>query len=164
MKKETYLRLSEFIRSSGKREKIVQWLNRWITRLVSVLYVGLLVMLAVRSDSRIWRAIAVPGLGVLIVTVMRKWIGARRPYEIWQIRPLIEKDTVRKSFPSRHVFSVYVIGMLGVWIQPEVGVILFLLGIGLAGIRVISGVHFIRDVLAGAAFGISCGWIGFYLI
>ena len=38
------------------------------------------------------------------------------------------------------------------------------LGVLIALIRVIGGVHFPRDVLSGAVLGAACGAVGFWLI
>ena len=78
--------------------------------------------------------------------------------------PVIEKDTSGKSFPSRHVFSVFIIAMTIFYQHSGPGVILGLVGVGLAAIRVVGGVHEPKDVIVGALAGILCGVIGFYLI
>ena len=76
---------------------------------------------------------------------------------MYDILPLIPRDGQGQSFPSRHVFSIFLIGTLwcGVWLP--VGILLILFGILLACIRVAAGVHFPKDVLWGAIFGIICG-------
>ena len=43
------------------------------------------------------------------------------------------------------------------------GILFLILGVLLAVIRVIGGVHFPRDVAAGAAIGILVGILGFYI-
>ena len=44
-----------------------------------------------------------------------------RPYQTWAIQPLIKKDSLGKSFPSRHVFSATVIAMLALTLNPWLG-------------------------------------------
>ena len=44
------------------------------------------------------------------------------------------------------------------------GPVILMLGVALAAIRVIAGVHFPRDVIAGALAGILLGYVGFWLI
>ena len=77
---------------------------------------------------------------------------------------MIKKDTRGKSFPSRHVFSAFIIAMTVFYFMPACGVILLALGIVMALARVAGGVHFVKDVAAGALMGIGCGIIGFYII
>ena len=48
--------------------------------------------------------------------------------------------------------------MSGAGLLPGLG------GVLLAVVRVVGGVHFPRDVLCGAAIGILCGAVGFFLL
>jgi membrane-associated phospholipid phosphatase len=98
------------------------------------------------------------------VTLFRKACHAKRPYEVWDVKPLIPKDTKEKSFPSRHVFSIYMIAMAAGYVNVWLALILAVAGVFLAAARVIARVHFVKDVVAGAAIAVILGWIGFYLI
>ena len=101
----------------------------------------------------------------VILSALRKGINAPRPYEVYETSPLIPKNTKGKSFPSRHVFSIFIIGMTFYYCcpAPELGIVILILGIFLAILRVVSGVHFIKDVVAGALLGILMAELGFYL-
>ena len=44
------------------------------------------------------------------------------------------------------------------------GVLLLLLGIDMMFIRVVGGVHYPQDVVAGAVCGILAGVLGFYIL
>ena len=111
-------------------------------------------------------ALFVPGISFVLVSVFRRILNAPRPYEVFDGVPVIAKDTLGKSFPSRHAFSIFIIGMAFcaccplTWAGPAV----LVLGVALAAIRVIAGVHFPRDVIAGALTGILLGYVGFWLI
>ena len=106
----------------------------------------------------------VPGLAFAAVSVFRRLYDAPRPYEQLAIEPLIPKDTKGKSFPSRHVFSVYMIAMAWLPFNTIVGVVLLLLGLDMMCMRVLGGVHYPQDVLAGAACGVLAGIVGFYIV
>ena len=65
--------------------------------------------------------------------------------------------------PSRHVFSAFIIGMAFLCIgEIPLGIIVFVCGLIIAIVRVISGVHFPKDVIVGALVGILCGVVGFF--
>lgn len=121
-------------------------------------------MLAVQRDQRLIRAVLVPLISFAAVTLFRSLCNCRRPYEVWDTPPLIPKETKGNSFPSRHVFSIYIIAMAVLWICAPAGVAILAAGVFLAAVRVTARVHFLRDVAAGAALGIGLGWIGFFLI
>ena len=83
---------------------------------------------------------------------------------VFEAAPVIEKDTKGKSFPSRHVFSAFIIAFTAGCYNPAAGGALAVCGTLLAVTRVLGGVHFIRDVAAGAAAGIGLGLAGFILL
>ena len=76
---------------------------------------------------------------------------------------LFEKNKKGESMPSRHVFSAFIIGMAFFYIgEIPLGIIVFVCGLIIAIVRVISGVHFPKDVIVGALVGILCGVVGFF--
>ncbi len=163
MTRQQYERLSAPFRGE-KRERMFNSANRFLTYFCYVLYPVLLIYLAVRLDMRFWKALLVPGISFVLLSLARKKLNFLRPYEVLEIHPIIKKDTKGKSMPSRHVFSMFVIAATYLWILPPVGILLLVLGALLACVRVVGGVHFPRDVLAGAAAGLLAGLIGYVLI
>lgn len=105
----------------------------------------------------------VPAVSFAAVSAFRARHNAPRPYEVLDISPLIRKETKGKSFPSRHVFSIFIIGMTFFYIARPAGLFFFSLGIALGYARVVGGVHFPKDVAAGAALGMLCGLLYFAL-
>ena len=91
-------------------------------------------------------------------------INAPRPYEKFDMPPVIEKDTKGKSFPSRHVFSVFIIAFTIFVSHTGAGIMIALIGVAIAIIRVVGGVHEPRDVIAGAIAGIVAGIVGFWIL
>jgi membrane-associated phospholipid phosphatase len=49
-------------------------------------------------------------------------------------------------------------------VLPILSSVLLILGIALAASRVLLGIHFLRDVIAGAAIGIASGGIGLLVL
>ena len=164
MTKEQYIKITAPMRQDEKKTKCIVTLNKILTGVVFLAYPLYLVILCIQMDSKLFRAIFVPAISFVAVTVFRKIINAPRPYEKFEIPPVIAKDTKGKSFPSRHVFSVFMIAMTIFYSYPGLGILTGLLGVGMALIRVYGGVHEPRDVVAGAVVGILCGVVGFYII
>ena len=163
MTRENYLKITGVIREHPKRIRLIHFLNRLLTGFVFTLYPVFVLLLFVRQDPFLLRAILVPAVSFALVTVFRRLINAPRPYEKFDTPPVLEKDTSGKSFPSRHVFSVFIIAMTVFYLHADAGILLGILGVILGLIRVIGGVHEPKDVLAGAVIGIFCGVIGFYV-
>ena len=146
MTKEQYIKITEPLRSNQERAKRVTSLNHMLTALVFCVYP------------------LVPAVSFVGLSIVRKIINAPRPYEKFDMSPVLEKDTKGKSFPSRHVFSVFIIAMTIFYEHPGAGVLLGIIGLLLGIVRVLVGVHEPKDIAAGALAGIVCGIVGYYVI
>ncbi|MDO4458816.1 MAG: phosphatase PAP2 family protein [Clostridia bacterium] len=164
MTKETYERISAPLRENERAAESLLRLNQIMTYMGFILYPVLIVMEFVAYKSLCVRSLITAGVPFVLVSVFRYIFNQPRPYEALDIVPLIEKDTKGKSFPSRHVFSIFVIAMCWFKVSPVVGIFLFVGGVFMAVMRVIGGVHYPRDVIAGALIGIISGVIGMYII
>lgn len=164
MTKEQYEAMSRPFRGRPMAVKGLKAANRCLTLSCYLLYPSLLLWALVTRDPRLLRLVLVPAVSFGAVSVFRRLWNSPRPYEALKIVPLIPRDKRGESFPSRHVFSVFLIAMTWGWVCPPVGWLLGAVGVLLAYIRVVAGIHFPRDVVAGALLGILCGWVGFYLI
>ncbi len=164
MTKEQYQNLTEFLRKNDKKKNAVVWLNRILTTIVFVTYPLYLLFLLWKKEVWLAQAIIVPLDSFFTVSFVRYLINAKRPYEKFDLPPVLEKDTKGKSFPSRHVFSVFIIAMTVFYTFPWAGIALMVIGVLLGVIRVVGGVHEPKDVVAGALVGVLCGLIGYYWI
>ncbi|PWL73183.1 MAG: phosphatase PAP2 family protein [Clostridiales bacterium] len=125
-----------------------------------LLYAGypvLLLVLALSRDIRFWKVLWIPAAVFVLVTVLRKVINARRPYEVLEIEPLVHKEKKSESFPSRHVASAVILAVAFWYICPPAGIAAGLIALLLAVLRPIAGVHFPRDVLAAAVISLALG-------
>lgn len=163
MNKKTYEKITRPIVKYRYGVRILKLINNLITGLVYGLYPALLIYLAFNRDIRFWKVFIVPAISFNIVTIFRRYNNSPRPYEILDIKPIIKKDTKGKSFPSRHVFSIFVIATSFYYINPPIGMALMAGGMILALIRVLAGVHFPRDVVVGALLGVLCAVVGFWV-
>ena len=169
MKKETYIKMTQPFRGNAKAGRAIHIINKILTYSVFIAYPIFLLYLLFQRNPILGRAIMVPLDSFIIVSVFRHIVNRKRPYEYFGVKPVIDKDTKGKSFPSRHVFSAFVISMTFIfcssmsWQWIVISTVLFLISTGIAIIRVVSGVHYISDVIAGAIVGIAAGLIGFMI-
>jgi membrane-associated phospholipid phosphatase len=99
-------------------------------------------------------------LPFVILSLLRRVINAPRPYELYEFFEAPPKRKKGKSFPSRHAFSIFAIGTLCLFVNPLLGALTLALGILMCIFRVLLGIHFVRDVVAGAIVGVACSLIG----
>ena len=98
----------------------------------------------------------------LLITIIRRLINAPRPYELYDFYKIKPKEKSGRSFPSRHVFSAFVIGTTSLIYTLELGFLVLIFAALMAAARVLLGIHFIRDVVAGAVIGAISGAIGIF--
>lgn len=158
MQKETYEKIFQMIGSDQDNTAVWRVMGKVITLCTAICYAATILGRIFLSQ---WRELAVlvlvPALSFVAVSIFRNVHNAKRPYELYGFEPLIPKKTLGKSFPSRHVFSIFVIAVTVGHYYPEACIGLGLAGIMLGVLRVISGVHFPKDVVAGGAAGIFFG-------
>lgn len=133
---------------------------------VYLVYGAVLAVTLWQRNGQFWRVLAVPAAVYVLGTLLRAAINRPRPYEALNFTPLFPKDTKGQSMPSRHCFSAAAIAGTAWYVLPPLGAVLAVLGVLIAISRVVTGVHYISDVLAGLAFGsvfAVLGWNAFVL-
>ena len=164
MTESGYLGFMESIRRTRYGVRLLRIMDKLIVLVTFVSYGLFLLCLFLGNNKELVPAILVPAVSFLILTAIRSRINAPRPYEVYGFEPVIEKDTMGRSFPSRHVFSIFCIAGVMFLNDAFVAMPMFLLGVLLAILRVLGGVHFIKDVVAGALCGILFALVGDYLM
>lgn len=108
--------------------------------------------------------IVICGVPFIAVSVFRRVLNAPRPYEVYQFfGEELPKNKKGCSFPSRHAFSAFVIGTLAAFTSLPLGIALLIFAVAMSSARVLLGVHFIRDVVAGGAIGALSAVIGWLI-
>ena len=143
--------------------QLMRIFNRMMTVLMPVAYLALLgtSLISKGTGQALYTYILVPAFGFVLLTLVRKWINQPRPYETWEIVPLLDKDSSGNSMPSRHVFSATIISVACLHASLPVGLVLLVLSAFLGFVRVLGGVHYPKDVLVGYACGLLLGILFF---
>ena len=102
--------------------------------------------------------------GFLLVSAAREVLDAPRPYEVYGFFEIFPKKKKGKSFPSRHAYSAFVIATLSFAVGTLIGIGLTLFALIMCVCRALLGIHFIRDLIAGALIGVISGLIALLLI
>ncbi len=132
--------------------------------IISVISYVLLLYLKVRSG---WmdaaKFVTVSAVPFVLVSVIRRAIDAPRPYELYDFYEVKPKGKAGSSFPSRHVFSAFMIAVLALPVSLPLSAALLAVSLSLAAARAALGIHFIRDVAAGALIGVLSGILAIIL-
>ena len=145
-------------------KKFLIYSDKILTSITYAAYVVLLVYVVVRFGfgKEILKALLIPATGFALETFIRDRLNFERPYERTGVPPIIPKQTKGHSFPSRHAFSVTMIAMMSVFYLPYLGIVMLCVAAFLCVVRVKGGVHFARDVIAGAA--LAAGYAALFMM
>ena len=143
--------------------RLLRAFNRFMTVVMPMIYLTLLATTYLQQGlgKQVLIYVFIPASGFVILSLLRKKINAPRPYEEWDIKPLLDRDSPGQSMPSRHVFSATIISMACLHASLSVGVILLVLSALLGLVRVLGGVHFPKDVVVGYICGLVWGVLFF---
>lgn len=144
----------------------VRMLFRTVSRLGDGVFWYTLMILLLALDGF---AALIPVVHMLLAggtcTLIYKWLKKRisrpRPY---QVNPDIECITApldRFSFPSGHTLHAVAFSMVAVAYYPELGWMVFPFTFLVAISRMVLGLHYPSDVIAGASIGASIAWLSF---
>ena len=143
--------------------RLLRAFNRFMTIVMPMIYLTLLATTYLQQGlgKQVGIYLFIPASGFVILSFLRKKINAPRPYEEWDIKPLLDRDSPGQSMPSRHVFSATIISMACLHASLTMGMICLTLSAFLGLVRVLGGVHFPKDVVAGYICGLVWGVIFF---
>ena len=137
--------------------------NRFMTVVMPMIYLTLLTTIYFQEGfgKQALFYVFIPASGFVILSFLRKKINTPRPYEKWDIKPLLDRDSPGQSMPSRHVFSATIISMACLHASLTMGMICLTLSAFLGLVRVLGGVHYPKDVVVGYICGLVWGVIFF---
>ena len=143
--------------------RLLRTFNRFMTVVMPMIYLTLLATTYLQQGlgKQVLIYVFIPASGFVILSFLRKKINAPRPYEEWDIKPLLDRDSPGQSMPSRHVFSATIISMACLHASLTMGMICLTLSAFLGLVRVLGGVHFPKDVVVGYICGLVWGVLFF---
>ena len=142
---------------------LLRTFNRFMTVVMPMIYLTLLATTYLQQGlgKQVGIYLFIPASGFVILSFLRKKINSPRPYEVWEIVPLLDRDSPGQSMPSRHVFSATIISMACLHASLTMGMICLILSAFLGLVRVLGGVHYPKDVVVGYICGLVWGVIFF---
>ena len=160
---EWYDHIAGKIENSPIFLRLLRTFNRFMTVVMPIVYLTLLTTIYFREGfgKQVLIYVFIPASGFVILSFLRKKINAPRPYEVWEIIPLLDRDSPGQSMPSRHVFSATIISMACLHASLTMGMICLTLSAFLGLVRVLGGVHYPKDVVVGYICALVWGVIFF---
>ena len=149
-----------------------RWLRLWMVWATRAgdgwLWGAIGLAIALFGDADRWRAIeagaAAATVGILLFECLKRLANRRRPCELephcWA--ELLPPD--RFSFPSGHSLTAFAVCVSLSSFLPSLAAVLFFSAASVAASRILLGMHFLSDVLAGSVLGAMLGYVAFLLL
>lgn len=160
---EWYDHIAGKIKNNPLFLRLLRAFNRFMTVVMPIVYLTLLAITYLQQGlgKQVGIYLFIPASGFVILSFLRKKINAPRPYDVWEIVPLLDRDSPGQSMPSRHVFSASIISMACLHASITIGMVCLTLSALLGLARVLGGVHYPKDVVVGYICGLVWGVILF---
>ena len=162
--RKLYEKTMKFFSGNKYYKLTLAFIYKFLPLVLFVAYPILIIYVFFTQRSEIFKVVLVPLSVLVFVSVFRKLLNKKRPYEVYGIPSVFNKQTKGESMPSRHTASAFIIAMTFLYIDFDLGVTALSMATLIALSRVLAGAHFIRDVLVGMAISILVGTIFLFLL
>lgn len=147
------------------RWRAPRWVRFWMILATRMgdgwLWYGLGIMLLIDGGTQRFAAVGAAGsagiLGIFVFKGLKKLSQRPRPCQLephcWS--KVLPPD--RFSFPSGHTMTAFSIALVVSYFYPALKGPLFFLAVSIAVSRIVLGMHFLSDVLAGMVLGVVLG-------
>lgn len=98
-------------------------------------------------------------VGAAVFLALKQRIGRKRPCELGRVCWVSLLPPDRFSFPSGHTITAFAVVTPLISFYPSLIVVLLFCALSVAASRIVLGMHFLSDVLAGCAIGCGLGYI-----
>ena len=145
---------------------LARFFSEYLVYILPLTIVGYIFMTEKKPFKKIFYITLVVVLAVLLVDyVLKDFFAVLRPFEMLHYTPLISESGY--SFPSGHATlagALFAATYFSISKHPYFTVLVGVLCFGIGLSRVMVGVHYPTDVLAGFVFGFLVSWAGHELL
>lgn len=146
-----YINTLNYIRKKPILHKYIIYITKYTPYIPFVIYPIIIAYLFLIKHPLFIVTILKPSIAFIILTIFRKLVNRKRPYEIYNYEPLLSHKS-GQSFPSRHTLSAVIIALVCYDIHMILGIVMLILAIIIALSRIIAGLHHISDVIVAIIF------------
>jgi undecaprenyl-diphosphatase len=147
------------------RWRAPRWIRYWMIAATRMgdgwLWYALGIILLVYGGPQRYSAVGAAGgaaiVGIFFFKALKNLSQRPRPCQLephcWS--KVLPPD--KFSFPSGHTMTAFSIALVVSYFYPSLEATLFFLAVNIAASRIVLGMHFLSDVLAGVVLGVALG-------
>ena len=160
------LRVFEWFNGFAGKNKVLDWVIIFFARYYTlVMPLGVLVYLQLSRGPLSFKRLVLNQVLVLFVArgvfteLVRIFYRRKRPYLAHRVKQLLKKYA-EASFPSGHTISIVAMGVALAHFDPAAGWFVALSGLVIGLARIMAGLHYPLDVLAGLVLSLPAAYLG----
>ena len=146
------------IRKHPLLQKIIMGFTRYIPIITFIVYSILLVYLLYTQNTLLAKTLYKPLARVIREKGLDDVINRKSPCDAMVIFPSIEHRE-GETFPSRHTVSAFAIALACLQVNSLLGTIMLILAFVVSCSRILSGVHYISDVLSAVIIALIISFL-----
>lgn len=146
-----YTGLNKFMWNHPFIKSCTHFTSRFCPYMVAIFYMLFLLKIYLDRPHNLL-GLAAEQIAVFAITaILRIVIDRKRPSEKYDLTPIDGSKKTGHSFPSIHVAMSISIALSVLHFGPNMGLLLSTLAIAISLCRLLSGVHYLTDILASIA-------------
>lgn len=143
-----YEGINKFMYKHPFIKSCVYFASKFCPWMVAIFYSLFLLKIVIESQTGFYLLFIKPFMVLLITTLLRILINRPRPIQKYNIKPLDDKKRTGYSFPSIHTSLAISIALTVIARGPNMGLLLSSLAVIITCTRLLTGVHYITDIIA----------------
>ena len=154
-----YTGLNKFMWNHPFIKSCTHFTSRFCPYMVAIFYMLFLLKIYLDRPHNLFGLAAEPIAVFAITAILRIVIDRKRPSEKYDLTPIDGSKKTGHSFPSIHVAMSISIALAVLHFGPNMGLLLSVLAGTITVTRLISGVHYITDILASITIALLINFI-----
>lgn len=154
-----YVGINRFMYKHPFIKSCVHFTSLFCPWMVAIFYALFLLKIVIESQSGFYLLFIKPFLVLIITALLRILINRPRPYQKYSITPLDNKHRNGHSFPSIHTSLAISIALTVIGRGPNMGLLLSVLAITITLSRLLTGEHYLTDILASILIALGICYI-----
>ena len=157
--KNFYTVINRFMWQHSFIKSCTHFASRFCPYMMVIFYLLFLLKMYLNRPNNLLILAAEPICVVCITLILRVIIDRKRPTEKYDFKPIDGSRKTGHSFPSIHVAASVSIALAVLRYGPNMGLLLSALSIAITIARILSGVHYISDIVASIAIALAINLI-----
>lgn len=133
----------------------VYFASKFCPWMVAIFYSLFLLKIVIESQTGFYLLFIKPFVVLLITVLLRILIDRPRPIQKYDLKPIDDKKRIGHSFPSIHTSLAISIALTVIARGPNMGLLLSALAITITCTRLLTGVHYLTDILASILIALA---------